>query len=87
MLDYDKVSMNEDDPMEKVRGREIIPGIPAKLPVPAQRALAGHGIANLKQLTKKTKSEVEAWHGIGPNALKQLQKSLEENGLAFAEEK
>ncbi len=54
-----------------------------KLSAPAHRALAGAGIANLKQLAKFSEAEVKALHGIGPNALKQLQAALQARGLAF----
>ena len=54
-----------------------------KISAPAQRALAGAGIQNLKQLSKFSETEIEALHGIGPNALKELKKALKKNGLAF----
>lgn len=55
-----------------------------RLAQPAQRALAAAGVQNLKQLTKFSEDEVKQWHGIGPNALKQLRQALAERGLAFA---
>jgi DNA repair protein RadC len=55
-----------------------------KLAAPAQRALAHAGIAHLEQLTKVSEAEVKEWHGIGPNALKQLRAALETKGLTFA---
>jgi len=55
-----------------------------KLAAPAQRALAGAGIANLKQLSKFTEAEIKALHGIGPNALTQLRAALAAKGLAYA---
>ena len=64
-----------------------LPGIPAKLAAPARRALANNGITTLKQLAKKTQAEVAHWHGIGPNALKQLQQALKEKNLTFAQKK
>jgi hypothetical protein len=57
-----------------------------KLAAPAHRALAGAGIANLKQLSKFTAAQVKALHGIGPNALMQLQAALAAKGLAFCGE-
>jgi len=54
-----------------------------KLAAPAQRALAGAGIQNLKQLTKFSEAEIKKLHGIGPNALKQLQAALKANGLQY----
>ena len=58
-----------------------------KLAAPAQRALAGAGIQNLKQLSAFSEKQIKNLHGIGPNALKELQKALEAKGLAFAKEK
>jgi hypothetical protein len=57
-----------------------------KLSAPAHRALAGAGIANLKQLSKFTEAEIKALHGIGPNALTQLRAALAARGLAFCGE-
>ena len=61
--------------------------LPAGLAAPAQRALAGAGIQNLKQLTKFTKAEIKQLHGIGPNALNQLHAALAAKGLSFADKK
>jgi DNA repair protein RadC len=61
--------------------------LPAKLSQPAQRALAGAGIKNLRQLTKFSEAEIKQLHGIGPNAISQLQAALAANGLSFAENK
>ena len=38
-----------------------------KLAAPAQRALAGAHIQNLKQLTKYSETEIKELHGIGPD--------------------
>jgi hypothetical protein len=57
--------------------------LPAKLGAPAERALAGAGIKNLKQLTKFSEAEVKQLHGVGPNALGKLRQALAENGLSF----
>jgi len=59
--------------------------LPAKLSQPAQRALAGAGIKNLKQLSKFSEAEIKQLHGIGPNALNQLRTALAAKGLSFAE--
>ena len=59
--------------------------LPAKLAQPAQRALAGAGIQNLKQLTKFSEAEIKQLHGIGPNALNQLRAALAAKGLSFAD--
>ncbi len=54
-----------------------------KLAAPAQRALAAAGVRRLKDLTKFSEAEVKGWHGIGPNAMTQLQSALKQQGLAF----
>ena len=59
--------------------------LPVKLAQPAQRALAGAGIQNLKQLTKFSEAEIKQLHGIGPNALNQLRAALAAKGLSFAD--
>ena len=59
--------------------------LPAKLSQPAQRALAGAGIQNLKQLAKFSEAEIKRLHGIGPNAMEQLRAALAAKGLSFAE--
>jgi hypothetical protein len=58
-----------------------------KLSQPAHRALAGAGYSRLEQLTRVTESEIKQLHGIGPNAIKQLQSALAAKGLSFATEK
>jgi hypothetical protein len=61
--------------------------LPTKLSRPAQRALAGAGIQNLKQLSKFSEADIKKLHGIGPNAMGQLQAALVAKGLSFAEPK
>ena len=56
-----------------------------KLSQPAQRALAGAGYTRLEQLTKVSEAEIKQLHGIGPSALTQLRRALEERGLSFAD--
>jgi hypothetical protein len=58
-----------------------------KLAAPAQRALAGAGIHNLKQLSNFSEKEIKELHGIGPNALIELRRALKAKGLAFAAER
>jgi DNA-directed RNA polymerase alpha subunit len=58
--------------------------LPVKLAKPAQRALQGAGITSLKQLAKLSEKEISQWHGIGPNAIKEIKKALKDNGLSFA---
>ena len=54
-----------------------------KLAAPAQRALASAAIHNLKQLTKFTETEIRRLHGIGPNAINELRRAMNEKGLSF----
>jgi hypothetical protein len=58
-----------------------------KLAAPAQRALAGAGIKNLRQLAKFSEKEVKELHGIGQNALHELRLALKAQGLCFARKK
>lgn len=58
-----------------------------KLAKPAQRALAAAGISRLEHLSKSSENEIKRLHGVGPNALNQLCRSLRASGLAFAREK
>ncbi len=58
-----------------------------KLAAPAERALAGAGIQNLKQLASHSEAEIKELHGIGPNALKELRRALTAKGLSFASKK
>jgi hypothetical protein len=58
-------------------------GLPPKLGAPAERALAGAGIKNLKQLTKFSEAEIKKLHGVGPNAIGKLRQALAEQGLSF----
>ena len=60
--------------------------LPAKMGAPAERALAGAGIKNLKQLTKFSEAEIKQLHGVGPNALGKLRQALAEKGLSFKDQ-
>jgi hypothetical protein len=51
---------------------------------PAQRALARAGIMRLDELAHRTKAEIAALHGMGPQAPGLLRAALAERGLAFA---
>ena len=73
--------------MIKSSQRRQSPGDLPKLSAPAQRALAGAGIQNLRQLSTLSESQIKKLHGIGPNALKELQVALQAKGLSFAREK
>lgn len=58
--------------------------LPAKLALPAQRALAGAGIRRLDQLALLSEDELKRLHGIGPKALDQLRDALAARGLSYA---
>lgn len=51
---------------------------------PAQRALANAGIKTIAQLAKKSEAEIAALHGMGPNAIAALKRTLGAKGLKFA---
>ena len=55
----------------------------ALISAPARRALEGAGIKTLKQLSKKSKTEILALHGIGPSAIPILERELKHNNLSF----
>ena len=73
--------------MKKVTPKKQENDLPAKLGAPAERALAGAGIRNLRQLTKFSEAEIRQLHGVGPNALGKLRAALADKGLSFADEK
>lgn len=54
-----------------------------KLAAPARRALAGAGYDTLEQLAQAREADVEALHGMGPNAMNTLRKALQDHGLSF----
>jgi hypothetical protein len=60
--------------------------LPADLAKPARRALDSAGITRLEQIATYTENQLKRLHGIGPNAIEQLRRSLADRGLAFAEE-
>jgi hypothetical protein len=55
-----------------------------KLASPAQRALASIRVSTLKQLSRHTREDIAALHGMGPNALMKLDAALADAGLSFA---
>ena len=71
----------------KLEGKKknISADLPPKLGAPAERALAGAGIKNLKQLTKFSEAEIKQLHGVGPNAIGKLRQALAEKGLSFTD--
>jgi DNA-directed RNA polymerase alpha subunit len=58
--------------------------LPTELAKPAQRALEGAGYFRLEQFTKLSEVEVLKLHGMGPKALEQIRRALNERGLSFA---
>jgi hypothetical protein len=63
---------------------------PAPIPLeglaaPARRALAGAGYTTLEQLAEVREHEIAGLHGMGPNAVEKLRRTLAEHGLSFAE--
>jgi hypothetical protein len=50
---------------------------------PARRALAAAGIRTLEELAERPKAEIEALHGMGPNALGVLGEALRTHGLGY----
>ena len=58
--------------------------LPAGLAAPARRALASVGLSRLEQLTAWGENELKNLHGIGPRAVEQLRRALQEHGLSLA---
>lgn len=56
-----------------------------KLAAPAQRALASAGITCLEDIAKFTKEEILNLHGVGKNAIKEINSALQAEDLAFKE--
>lgn len=54
-----------------------------KTSAPAQRALEGIGVQNLRQLSRHSEKEILALHGMGPKAMRILRQALADNGLSF----
>ena len=50
----------------------------------ARRELALNGYTRYQQLTKVTSTELLAIHGVGPKAVRILEKELTARGLSFA---
>ncbi|MBI3519008.1 MAG: hypothetical protein HY062_06580 [Bacteroidetes bacterium] len=80
---------SSDCPVCPVCEKETTPtsGFLSLVSAPAKRALEGAGINSLKQLSKKTKKELLALHGLGPASIPVLEKELQANGLSFDETK
>jgi len=73
--------------MKKVTPKKQGSDLPEKLGAPAERALAGAGIRNLRHLMKFSEAEIKQLHGVGPNALGKLRQALADKGLSFADQK
>ena len=77
--------------MYESTSRERVPSVvdqlesnlPGGLAAPARRALIGAGVWSLEQLAAFSEAELSKLHGIGPNAMRQLQQALESRGLGF----
>lgn len=66
--------------------KEVKHEFPFYLAKPAQRALASQGVAKLYDLSRFTKSEIKALHGIGPNAFQKFHQEMLDNGISFKPE-
>ena len=58
-------------------------GLPRGIGAPASRALSAAGYTELQQLAGVPRSELERLHGVGPKALRILEKELENRGLSL----
>lgn len=63
----------------KNRKKTDIPNIGA----PATRALDREGITSLAKLKKYTQAHILSLHGVGPKAIRILQKALKKKGSSF----
>lgn len=52
---------------------------------PATRALASIGVTTLEGVAGRSRAELLALHGFGPQAIRILEPALAEHGLAFAD--
>jgi hypothetical protein len=64
--------------------KDLRPWPPRGLAKPAHRALAGAGIASLRDLAARSERDVAGLHGMGPNGVRILREALAAAGLAFA---
>lgn len=55
--------------------------LPEKLSAPARRALAGAGVQVLGDLAGFTEQTISALHGMGPNAMQQLNLAMDQAGI------
>jgi hypothetical protein len=63
------------------------PGTPLPhIGAPATRALTAHGVVRLEQVAELSEAEVQALHGVGPYAVRQLRTAMAAAGLAFRDD-
>ncbi len=67
--------------------KEIKRTFPQNLAKPAQRALLSQGISILNDLSRFTKSEIKALHGIGPDAMEKITHEMFEEQISFARDR
>jgi hypothetical protein len=63
--------------------RKPASGLLSALVAPARRALAREGIDTVATLSKRTRKEILALHGVGPSTIPTLERLLGEAGLDF----
>lgn len=94
-LGFDASSEKRSDPInvamaeERMKDAPVIPDDPKDLPNiggPARSALAGIGVHDLAGVSKLTRAEFLALHGVGPKAARILEPALSEKGLSFRDE-
>ena len=59
------------------------PGLPRNIGAPATRALTAAGYTELSQLANVPAAELSKLHGVGPKALRLLQKALQARGKSL----
>jgi hypothetical protein len=64
--------------------RAAADGFLAQLAAPARRALEAARLTTLAKLARRSEADVRDLHGMGPNAMAKLRKSLEKEGLTWA---
>lgn len=74
-----KFRMKENEEKSKAKQADFL----AVLSAPAQRALLGKGINNLKKLAACSEKELLQLHGLGPSAIPKLKMVLKKSGLKF----
>jgi hypothetical protein len=67
--------------------KEIKRTFPQNLAKPAQRALLSQGISILNDLSRFTKAEIKALHGIGPDAIEKITNEMFEEQISFARDR